>query len=85
MSAPPHMAGPTRPRDPATIGKIVQTPDVVAGDPRIEGTRIQTWVIWDCHQEGVSTDEMLAMFPRLTPEDIRAALEFEAARRRQSA
>jgi uncharacterized protein (DUF433 family) len=73
------------PRDPATIGHIVQTPGVVSGDPRIAGTRIQTRVIWAFHEGGATVEEILRQYPTLTADDVCAALAYEQRLREKSA
>jgi uncharacterized protein (DUF433 family) len=54
------------PRTPGMIGRVVETPGVLGGRPRLDGTRIPTEAIWDFHDAGADTDEVLRAYPRLT-------------------
>ncbi len=56
-------------RDPATCG----------GQPVIKGTRVTLKTILASLAEGASNEEILADFPTLTAEDIRAVVAFAAA------
>ena len=63
--------------------RIVVDPEVRSGKPRIKGTRITVYDILEYLAGGMSEDEILADFPDLTREDIRASLAFAAARERR--
>lgn len=52
---------------------------VMGGVPCIRGTRIPVATVVAMVAEGMSTDEIVAEFPQLGPEDIRTALRFAAA------
>lgn len=56
---------------------IEATPGVCGGKPRIAGHRIQVAdiVVWHEHQ-GLSPDEIVAQFPRVTLADVYAALAY---------
>ena len=54
--------------------RIVLDPAVMAGKPVIRGTRIPVELILRKLAEGANEVELLAAYPRLSPEDIRAAL-----------
>ena len=58
---------------------IVRNPDICGGEPVIKGTRITLRTILASLAEGASTDEILADFPTLTGEDVRAVIAFAAA------
>ncbi len=58
--------------------RISVDPNVCHGKPCIRGTRIFISVILDNLAAGVSTDEMLASYPRLERDDIMAALSYAA-------
>ncbi len=58
-------------------------PSVRSGKPTIRGTRITVQDILEYLASGMSQDEVLADFPDLSPEDIRAALLFAADRERR--
>lgn len=63
--------------------RIVGDPEVRSGKPRVKGTRITVYDILEYLAGGMSEDEILADFPDLTREDIRASLAFAAARERR--
>ena len=56
--------------------RIVSTPDVLSGKPRIDGTRIPVALILGYLAAGSTNDEILKEFPDLTREDIAAALDY---------
>jgi uncharacterized protein (DUF433 family) len=60
------------------IGRITQNRYVASNRPVIAGTRIPTAAIWDFHEAGYSTAEILKEYPRLTPADVETAIEYEA-------
>jgi uncharacterized protein (DUF433 family) len=66
-------------RRPEEIGQVIRNRRIMSGAPIIAGTRIPTETIAWFHDNGYESDWILENFPRLTPEDIRAALEFEKA------
>lgn len=74
-----------RERTDDEIGKIVQHRYTLHNAPRIAGTRIRTEAIWNFHQAGYSTDEIIRQYPRLTADDVEAAICFEQQRRQQLA
>lgn len=53
-------------------------PKVMAGKPVIRGTRIPVELIVRMLAQGLSEGEILSEYPRLQPEDIRAALAYAA-------
>ena len=53
-------------------------PNVCFGKPCIRGTRIWVSLIVDNLAAGISENEILASYPSLTKEDIRAALTYAA-------
>ena len=61
------------------------TPGVRSGKPCIKGTRITVYDILEYLAGGMSEDDVLRDFQGLAREDIRAALEFAAARERKLA
>lgn len=52
---------------------------VMMGKPCIKGTRIPVYLLLQKLAAGESVDEILAIYPQLRPEDIRACLEYAAA------
>lgn len=65
--------------------RIVIDPAVRSGKPCIKGTRITVYDILEYLAGGMSEAQILEDFPSLAREDIRAALEFAAARERRLA
>mgnify|MGYP000961096794 CR=1 FL=1 len=62
-----------------TLAERVETdPAVMLGKPVIRGTRIPAELILRKLSEGATEAELLDGYPRLAPEDIRAALAFAA-------
>ena len=66
------------------LDRISIDPQVCFGKPCIKGTRIWVSLILDFLASGESEDDILAAYPQLTREDIRAALAYgaEVARKR---
>lgn len=63
--------------------RIVIDPAVRFGKPCVRGTRITVGDVLGYLAAGMSEDEILADFPQLTREDIRACLAFAADRERR--
>jgi uncharacterized protein (DUF433 family) len=63
--------------------RIVINPEIRFGKPRVKGTRITVGDVLSYLAAGMSEAEILADFPRLTQEDIRACLAFAADRERR--
>jgi uncharacterized protein (DUF433 family) len=57
--------------------------DKMGGKPCIRGLRITVYDILDYLASGMTQDEILADFPDLTSEDLRACLAFAADRERR--
>ena len=58
--------------------RISLDPKVMTGKPVIRGTRIPVELIVRMLAQGISESEILREYPRLKPEDIRAALAYAA-------
>lgn len=58
--------------------RIEMKPDVMLGKPVIRGTRIPVELILRRISEGATEEDLLASYPHLTREDIRAAVAFAA-------
>jgi len=58
--------------------RIEMNPDVMLGKPVIRGTRVPVELIVRKVAEGATDAILLNAYPRLTAEDIRAALRFAA-------
>ena len=60
--------------------RIDVNPNVMLGKPVIRGTRIPVELILRKLSEGASESDLLDAYPRLTREDIDAAMRYAAAR-----
>jgi len=60
------------------LERIEINPDIMMGKPVIRGTRITVEIILRKLSQGISIEEILADYPRLTREDIYAALSYAA-------
>jgi uncharacterized protein (DUF433 family) len=58
--------------------RIEIDPQVMLGKPVIRGTRITVELILRRLAEGMTEPDLLDAYPRLTPEDIRAAIGYAA-------
>jgi uncharacterized protein (DUF433 family) len=58
--------------------RIEVNPKVMMGKPVIRGTRLTVEMIVRKLSEGATDADLLAAYPRLTQEDIRAALGYAA-------
>jgi len=56
--------------------RIVRTPGVCGGRPRVEGTRISVDVLAEAKASGVSDAQLLVDYPFLSAEDLAAAWIF---------
>ncbi|MGH8675683.1 MAG: DUF433 domain-containing protein [Burkholderiales bacterium] len=65
--------------------RIVVDPAIRSGKPCIKGTRIAVYDILEYLAGGMTEDQIVRDFPSLAREDIKAALEFAAARERKLA
>ena len=64
---------------------ITVTPGVRSGKPCVRGTRITVQDVLEYLAAGMTEAQILADFPTLTSESIRAVLAFAAARERRLA
>jgi len=58
---------------------IVSNPKVCAGEPVIKGTRVTMRTVLASLAEGATVEEILADFPTLRENDVRAVIAFAAA------
>jgi uncharacterized protein (DUF433 family) len=58
--------------------RIEVNPEVMTGKPVIRGTRIPVELVVRLLAQGIQEAEILLEYPRLQPEDIRAALTYAA-------
>ena len=65
---------------PDILERIVINPAVRSGKPVVRGTRITVTDVLEYLAGGMTPDEILADFPDLNAEDIRAVLAFAAQR-----
>lgn len=59
--------------------RVVIDHRIMGGVPCIAGTRIPVVTIVGLIAEGLTADGIIAEYPQLTGEDVRAALEYAAA------
>ncbi len=66
------------------LDRISIDPNVCFGKPCIKGTRIRVSLVLDFLASGETTEQILAAYPQLTAEDVRAAIAYgaEVARER---
>lgn len=63
--------------------RIIVDPEIRFGKPTVRGTRITVGDVLGYLAGGMSEDEILADFPQLARDDIRACLAFAADRERK--
>ncbi|EQB16279.1 DUF433 domain-containing protein [Sphingobium lactosutens] len=63
----------------AGFPRITVDPAVCGGRPIVAGTRLRVSDIFEMLAGGVSVDEIVADFPCLSGDDVRAALGYAAA------
>jgi uncharacterized protein (DUF433 family) len=66
------------------LQRISINPNVCFGKPCIRGTRIWVSLILDFLASGMTIEEVLAEYPQLSQEDIRAAIAYSAVRQKLS-
>ncbi len=62
--------------DTALLGRITANPEIFGGKPIIRGMRISVELILSLLAQGVQQDEILADYPDLQPDDIRACIAY---------
>jgi len=65
------------------LTRISINPNICFGKPCIRGTRIWVSLLLDLLANGMSVEEILAEYPQLTEEDIRAAIAYGAEMTRE--
>ena len=60
------------------LERIVRDPQIVGGEPVLKGTRVTLRTVLASLAEGATTAEILADFPTLSEDDVRAAIAFAA-------
>lgn len=61
------------------LERVSVNPKVMVGKPVIRGTRVPVELIVKMLVQGIAEKEILREYPRLEPEDIRAALAYASA------
>jgi uncharacterized protein (DUF433 family) len=61
-----------------TVHRIEVDPKIMLGKPVIRGTRITVELVLRKLAEGMTETDLLEAYPRLTPEDVRAAIGYAA-------
>jgi uncharacterized protein (DUF433 family) len=69
----------------SSLHLIESTPSVRSGKPRFVGTRITVYDVLEYLAAGMTSEEIVADFPELSADHVRAALEFAALRERRLA
>jgi len=59
--------------------RMVRDPQICGGEPVFKGTRVTLRTVLASLAQGDSIEDILAEFPSLKPEDVRAAIAFAAA------
>ena len=67
------------------LDRISVDPAIRSGKPCIKGTRITVYDILEYLAGGMTQEQIVRDFPSLAQDDIKAALEFAAARERKLA
>jgi uncharacterized protein (DUF433 family) len=58
--------------------RIIVDPEILAGKPVIKGTRLSVEFILGLLGDGVSIEELLENYPRITKEDVLACVAYAA-------
>ena len=76
-NVPPRAAQGPNAEHPADRLRIVSTPGICGGRPRIDGHRIQVEDVAIWHERmGMSPDEIVSEYPSITLADVHAALAY---------
>jgi uncharacterized protein (DUF433 family) len=62
--------------DMALLERITANPEIFGGKPIIRGMRISVELILSLLAQGVSQEDILADYPDLEPDDVRACLAY---------
>jgi uncharacterized protein (DUF433 family) len=65
--------------DETILGRITANPEIFDGKPIIRGMRISVELILSLLAQGEGPEEILADYPDLEPEDLRACLAYAHA------
>ena len=61
------------------LGRITATPEIFGGKPIVRGMRISVELILSLLAQGENPESILADYPDLVPEDIRACIAYAHA------
>jgi len=73
-----------RNRSAEDLGRVVRHRYLVHNAPVLAGTRIPTTAVWTFHQAGYTPEQILREYPRLTPQDVAAAIAYEQPRQKRA-
>ena len=59
--------------------RIEAKPNVMMGKPCVKGTRIPVYLLLEKMAAGETFEQLLAAYPQLTIDDLRACIEYAAA------
>ena len=59
--------------------RVSSNPAVMMGKPCVQGTRIPVYLLLEKMAAGETHEQLLAAYPQLVLEDLRACLEYAAA------
>jgi uncharacterized protein (DUF433 family) len=59
--------------------RIVIDPTIMLGKPTIKGTRITVELILNLLSEGAAISDIIDMYPHISKEDIKAALQYASS------
>ncbi len=62
------------------MGWIVQDPDVLAGQPRVRGTRLTVAFVLECLAQGMTAAEIASDYPGFPPDCLPEVLHYAAER-----
>lgn len=62
---------------------IVADPQICHGKPTFKDTRVMVWQVLDLLKSGESTKNIISDFPSLTPNHIKAALDYAGSLTRE--
>ena len=60
------------------INRIAVNPEICHGQPCFKGTRIMVYLVLELLESGETPEQILKSYPRLTKDDIKAAMHFAA-------
>ena len=76
-----EMIASRRRRSRSIEGRVERVRNVVRSRPVLAGTRIPVEAVWNFHQAGYSTDQIIREYPTLTAKDVEAAIAYKAEKK----